>query len=146
MRLHEISAPEGARAVAKRKGRGKASGLGKTSGRGQKGQRSRSGFKTRRAFEGGQMPLFQRLPKRGFTNIYKQKWSIVNIEDLNCFAKDTVVTPELLLQQGLLKTTRNPLKVLGDGDLNTRLVVMAHSFSRQAQAKILAAGGNAEVI
>lgn len=146
MRLHEVSPPQGARRAAKRKGRGIASGLGKTSGRGQKGQKSRSGAKTRRGFEGGQMPLFQRLPKRGFTNIYKQKWSIVNLEALNRFTDHTVVTPELLKEEGLLKSLQDPLKVLGDGELNSKLTVRAHRFSRQAQEKIEAAGGKAEVI
>ncbi|MBS3942947.1 MAG: 50S ribosomal protein L15 [Dethiobacter sp.] len=146
MRLHELSPPVGARKAAKRKGRGKASGLGKTSGRGQKGQKARSGFKTRRAFEGGQMPYFQRLPKRGFTNIFKQRWSIVNLVELNRYTDDTVVTPELLYQEGVLKSLKDPLKVLGEGDLNSRLVVRAHGFSRQARAKIETAGGKAEVI
>ena len=146
MRLHELSPPDGARNKPKRKGRGKASGLGKTAGRGQKGQKSRSGAKTRRGFEGGQMPLFQRLPKRGFTNIFKQKWAIVNLEALNRFTDDTVVTPELLQQEGVIKTLKDPLKVLGEGELNSKLVVRAHGFSEQARAKIMAAGGKAEVI
>ncbi|HOL16799.1 MAG TPA: 50S ribosomal protein L15 [Bacillota bacterium] len=146
MRLHELSPPEGARTEAKRKGRGKASGLGKTAGRGQKGQKSRSGFKTRRAFEGGQMPLFQRLPKRGFTNISRQKWVIVNLKALNRFSDDTVVTPELLHREGIIKTLKDPLKVLANGDLHCKLVIRAHSFSEQARAKIEAAGGKAEVI
>jgi large subunit ribosomal protein L15 len=146
VRLHELRPPEGARKAAKRKGRGIASGLGKTSGRGQKGQGSRSGSKTRRGFEGGQMPLFQRLPKRGFTNIFKQKWSIVNLEALDRFTDDTVVTPELLHEEGVIKSLKDPLKVLGEGEINCRLVVRANRFSKQAQAKIEAAGGKAEVI
>lgn len=146
MRLHDIAPPAGARRPAKRKGRGIGSGLGKTAGRGQKGQMSRSGSGYRRGFEGGQMPLFQRLPKRGFTNIYKKTWSIVNLADLNRFADGAVITPEMLKEEGLLKTLRDPLKVLGDGDLTRRLEVRAHAFSRQAREKIEAAGGKAEVI
>jgi large subunit ribosomal protein L15 len=146
MRLHDLTPPQGARRAAKRKGRGLASGLGKTAGRGQKGQGARSGAKTRRGFEGGQMPLFQRLPKRGFTNIFKQRWSVVNLAALNCFEDGTTVTPQLLKEAGLLKSLRDPLKILGDGELKRKLVVQAHRFSNQAQAKIEAAGGKAEVI
>ncbi len=146
MRLHELRPPEGARKAAKRKGRGMASGLGKTSGRGQKGQKARSGSGIRPGFEGGQMPYFQRLPKRGFTNIHKKKWNIVNLDDLNMFDEGTVVTPDLLLEAGILKNERDPLKVLGDGKLDRKLEVRAHHFSKQALAKIEAAGGKAEVI
>ncbi len=146
MRLHELRPPEGAKKTAKRKGRGIASGLGKTAGRGQKGQMSRSGSGVRRGFEGGQMPYFQRLPKRGFTNIFKKKWNVVNLKDLNSFEEGTVVTPELLLETGLLKNTDDPLKVLGDGELDRKLEIKAHRFSKQAQEKIEAAGGKAEVI
>ncbi len=146
MRLHELRPPAGARKAAKRKGRGMASGLGKTSGRGQKGQKSRSGSGIRRGFEGGQMPYFQRLPKRGFTNIHKKKWNTINLSVLNSFKEGTVVTPDLLLEEGILKNLHDPLKVLGDGELNRKLEVHAHRFSQQAQAKIEAAGGKAEVI
>ncbi len=146
MHLDELKPPQGARRAAKRKGRGIASGLGKTAGRGQKGQGARSGAKTRRGFEGGQMPLFQRLPKRGFTNIFKQKWAVINIAALNSFKDGTTVTPQLLKETGLLKSLRDPLKILGDGELERKLVVQAHRFSNQAQAKIEAAGGKAEVI
>ncbi len=146
MRLHELRPPEGARKAAKRKGRGMASGLGKTSGRGQKGQRSRSGSGVRRGFEGGQMPYFQRLPKRGFTNIFKKKWNVVNIDDLNTFEAGTKITPELLLEAGLVKNLRDPLKVLGNGELDRKLEIQAHRFSEQARTKIEAAGGKAEVI
>ena len=146
MRLHELRPPEGAKKTAKRKGRGIASGLGKTAGRGQKGQLSRSGSGVRRGFEGGQMPYFQRLPKRGFTNIFKKKWNVVNIKDLNAFEEGTVVTSELLLEAGLLKNTSEPLKVLGDGELDRKLEVKAQRFSKQAQEKIETAGGKAEVI
>lgn len=146
MRLHELSPPEGSRKAAKRKGRGIASGLGKTAGRGQKGQLSRSGSGVRRGFEGGQMPYFQRLPKRGFTNIFKQRWTIINLGALNVFEEGSVVTPELMLEAGLLKNLRDPLKVLGEGSLERKLEVRAHRFSKQAREKIEAAGGKAEVI
>ncbi len=146
MRLHELRPPEGARKAAKRKGRGMSSGLGKTSGRGQKGQKSRSGSGIRRGFEGGQMPYFQRLPKRGFTNIHKQKWNIVNVGDLNIFDQGTAVTPEMLVEAGLVRNLNDPLKVLGNGDIDRKLEVKANRFSKQAQDKIEAAGGKAEVI
>ncbi|NMD43325.1 MAG: 50S ribosomal protein L15 [Firmicutes bacterium] len=146
MRLHELQPPKGARRAAKRKGRGLASGLGKTAGRGQKGQGARSGSKTRPGFEGGQTPLFQRLPKRGFTNIFKQRWSVVNLSALNRFDDGTTVTPELLRESGLIRSLRDPLKILGDGELERKLVVQAHRFSKQALTKIEAAGGKAEVI
>lgn len=146
MRLHELKVPAGARREPKRKGRGIAAGQGKTAGRGQKGQKARSGSKIRRGFEGGQMPLFQRLPKRGFTNIFKQQWAIVNLAALNRFDEDSVVTPEMLKEAGLIKSTNEPVKILGGGELNHKLTVKAHRFSRQAQDKIKAAGGKAEVI
>ncbi len=146
MRLHELRPPDGAKKNAKRKGRGMASGLGKTSGRGQKGQGSRSGSGVRRGFEGGQMPYFQRLPKRGFTNIFKKKWNIVNLSDLNTFEEGTVITPDLLMERGILNNLQDPLKVLGDGELDRKLEIHAHRFSKQAQAKIEAAGGKTEVI
>ena len=146
MRLHELRPPEGARKAAKRKGRGMASGLGKTSGRGQKGQRSRSGSGVRRGFEGGQMPYFQRLPKRGFTNIFKQRWNIVNVSDLANFDQGTVITQEMLHGAGLIRNLRDPLKVLGNGELDRKLEVKANRFSKQALEKIEAAGGKAEVI
>ncbi|MBW6462732.1 MAG: 50S ribosomal protein L15 [Dethiobacteria bacterium] len=146
MRLHELRPPEGARKAAKRKGRGMSSGLGKTSGRGQKGQKSRSGSGIRRGFEGGQMPYFQRLPKRGFTNIFKQKWNIVNVSDLNVFDEGTAVTPEKLVEAGLIRNLRDPLKVLGNGEIDRKLEIQANRFSKQAQEKIEAAGGKAEVI
>jgi len=146
MRLHELRPPEGARKTAKRKGRGMASGLGKTSGRGQKGQKSRTGSGIRRGFEGGQMPYFQRLPKRGFTNIFKQKWNIINVSDLAAFDQGTVITQEMLMEAGLIRSLRDPLKVLGNGELDRKLEVQAQRFSKQAREKIEAAGGKAEVI
>jgi large subunit ribosomal protein L15 len=123
-----------------------ASGLGKTSGRGQKGQKSRTGSGIRRGFEGGQMPYFQRLPKRGFTNIFKQKWNIVNVSDLANFDQGTVITQEMLHGAGLIRNLSDPLKVLGNGELDRKLEVKANRFSKQALEKIEAAGGKAEVI
>lgn len=146
MRLHELRPPKGASKAAKRKGRGMASGLGKTSGRGQKGQKSRTGSGIRRGFEGGQMPYFQRLPKRGFTNIFKQKWNIVNVSDLANFDQGTVITQEMLHGAGLIRNLSDPLKVLGNGELDRKLEVRANRFSKQALEKIEAAGGKAEVI
>lgn len=146
MPLHEVKPAPGSRHTAKRVGRGTGSGLGKTSGRGQKGQKSRSGGGVRRGFEGGQMPLFQRLPKRGFTNIFRREWAIVNVEALNCFDAGTVVTPELLKEKGLVKSLKNGIKILGQGELEKELTVRAGSFSSQAKKKISEAGGTAEVI
>jgi len=120
--------------------------LGKTSGRGQKGQKSRSGGGVRRGFEGGQMPLFQRLPKRGFTNIFRREWTIVNVGALNCFDAGTVVTPELLKEKGMVKSLKNGIKILGQGELEKELTVRAGRFSSQAKKKISEAGGRAEVI
>ncbi len=146
MKLHELRASEGARKSAKRKGRGPGSGLGKTSGRGMNGQNSRSGGGVRLGFEGGQMPLYRRVPKRGFTNIWKKQWEIVNIESLNIFEDGTEVTPELLLEKGLTKKYIDGVKVLGDGNLEKKITVKAHRFSKSAVEKIEAAGGKAEVI
>ena len=132
----------------KRLGRGIGSGLGKTSGKGHKGQNARSGGGTRPGFEGGQMPLFQRLPKRGFTNIFKKQYAIVNIEDLNKFEADSVITPELLINEGFVKKgkAKDGVKILGDGDLNVKLTVKAQKFSKTAAEKIESAGGKVEVI
>ncbi len=146
MRLHELRPPKGASKAAKRKGRGMASGLGKTAGRGQKGQKSRTGSGIRRGFEGGQMPYFQRLPKRGFTNIFKQKWNIVNVSDLANFDQGSVITQGMLHEAGLIRNLNDPLKVLGNGELDRKLEVRANRFSKQALEKIEAAGGKAEVI
>ncbi len=146
MRLHELKASPGSRSVRKRIGRGIASGQGKTAGRGQKGQKSRSGGGVRRGFEGGQMPLFQRLPKRGFTNKFRTEYAIVNVETLNRFEPGSVVTPDLLKEQGIVKSLNKGLKILGKGDIEKGLTVQAHSFSAQAREKIEAAGGQTEVI
>ncbi len=146
MPLHELKPAPGSRHSTKRVGRGTGSGLGKTSGRGQKGQKSRSGGGVRRGFEGGQMPLFQRLPKRGFTNIFRREWTIVNVGALNCFDAGTVVTPELLKEKGMVKSLKNGIKILGQGELEKELTVRAGRFSSQAKKKISEAGGRAEVI
>ncbi|MGI6307294.1 MAG: 50S ribosomal protein L15 [Dethiobacteria bacterium] len=147
MRLHELKPPSRARTPAKRVGRGIGSGHGKTAGRGQKGQKARSGGGVRRGFEGGQMPLFQRLPKRGFSNQkFRTEWSAVNIGVLNRFAAGTVITPQLLQESGLVKSLNNGIKILGKGELEKELIVKAHSFSAQAKQKIETAGGRAEVI
>ncbi|MDR7857646.1 50S ribosomal protein L15 [Tissierella sp.] len=132
----------------KRLGRGIGSGLGKTSGKGHKGQNARSGGGVRPGFEGGQMPLFRRIPKRGFTNIFAKEYAIVNIEELNRFTENTVVTPELLFNEGIVKKGKaiDGVKILGDGELSIKLTVQAQKFSKTAAEKIEAAGGKAEVI
>ena len=146
MKLHELTAVAGATKAPKRKGRGTATGQGKTAGRGMNGQNSRSGGGTRLGFEGGQMPLYRRLPKRGFTNIWGSVYTIINVDDLNKFDADTVVTPELLREAGLVKQVKDGIKVLGEGTLEKKLSVKAHKFSKSAIEKIEAAGGKAEVI
>jgi len=127
-------------------GRGPSSGHGKTSTRGHKGQKSRSGGGKRPGFEGGQMPLVRRIPKRGFTNIFSKTYSIVNVSSLNCFKKDTVVTPEILAKEGLIKKKNNEVKILGEGELKKSLVVKVHALSKSAQQKIKAQGGTVEIL
>jgi large subunit ribosomal protein L15 len=146
MELNNIKPPRGARKRNKRVGRGEASGHGKTSCKGNKGQRARSGPKSGRGFEGGQMPLQRRVPKRGFVNIFRKEYEIVNVERLNSFEGGTEVTPELLSQRGMVKLNRDGVKVLGDGALKVSLTVRAHVFSKSAREKIEAAGGKAEVV
>ena len=146
MRLHELKAPAGATSKPKRKGRGTATGQGKTAGRGMNGQNSRSGGGTRLGFEGGQMPLYRRIPKRGFTNIWRKEWAIVHVDDLNKFDNGTEVTPELLVENGLIKKVLDGVKVLGEGTLEKNITVKAHKFSKTAVEKIESAGGKAEVI
>jgi large subunit ribosomal protein L15 len=146
MKLHELRKPAGSTKAPKRKGRGTASGQGKTAGRGMNGQNSRSGGGTRPGFEGGQMPLYRRIPKRGFTNIWKKEYAILNVDDLNRFEAGSVITPEFLLKQRILKKAALGVKILGDGTLEKNLTVKAHKFSKTAAAKIEAAGGKAEVI
>jgi large subunit ribosomal protein L15 len=141
-----LRAPHGANKRRKRIGFGPGSGHGKTATRGSKGQRSRTGSRRRPGFEGGQMPLHRRLPKRGFTNIFKKRYALVNLGDLADFASDSPITPELLLDRGMIKRLDDGLKVLGDGELKSPLKISAHRFSKSALAKIEKAGGTAEVI
>jgi large subunit ribosomal protein L15 len=141
MKLHELSSATGSRHSKKRVGRGVGSGMGKTSTRGHKGQNARSGGGTRPGFEGGQNPLYRRLPKRGFNNPFRKEYTVINIEDLNQFTSGTEVTPELLLKSGIVKELNDGIKVLGNGEMNVKLVVKANKFSQTAANKIQAAGG-----
>jgi large subunit ribosomal protein L15 len=144
MNLSNVRAPKKASEKRKRVGRGMGSGMGKTSTRGHKGQRSRSGSRMLRGFEGGQMPLHRRMPKRGFTNIFRKEYSIVNLEALAALG-ETTITPDVLRKAGVIKT-KHPVKILGDGELTTALTVHAHKFSKSAQEKITKAGGKFEVL
>lgn len=146
MRLEELKPSKGATRKAKRVGRGPGSGLGKTSGKGHKGQKARSGGVKPAGFEGGQMPLQRRIPKRGFTNIFRKEYAVVNLTDLAKMAGSDTVTPEMLKQNGMIDDMKDGLKVLGMGELKTKLTVRAHKFSKSALEKIQAAGGKAEVI
>ncbi len=147
MKLHELTPAPGSRHSRKRLGRGIGSGLGKTSGRGHKGQWARAGGGVRPGFEGGQTPLFRRLPKRGFKNApFKKEWSIVNLKDLERFEGGAVVTPEVLKQAGIVKAVHDGVKILASGELSVALTIRAHAFSGAAKEKIEAAGGSAEVI
>ena len=146
MNLHSLKPNEGARHSKKRLGRGTGSGLGKTSGKGNKGQNARSGGGVRPGFEGGQIPLFQRLPKRGFKNFNKTVYATINVSELNVFEDNAVVTPLELVKLGLVKKTYDGVKVLGDGELTKKLTVKANKFSASAVEKIEAIGGKAEVI
>ena len=146
MKLHELRAVPGATKAPKRKGRGTATGQGKTAGRGMNGQKTRSGGGVRPGFEGGQMPLYRRIPKRGFTNIWGTEYTAVNVSELNRFEAGTVVTPELLKETGLAKQVKDGIKILGNGTLEKNLTVQAQKFSKTAIEKIEAAGGKAEVI
>ncbi len=146
MKLHELSPQPGSQKKRTRVGRGLGSGLGKTSGRGQKGQNSRSGGGTRPGFEGGQRPLYLRLPKRGFYNKFGKEYVEINVGSLNCFENDTVVDPILLIEYGLIKKLCDGVRILGNGELTKALTVKAMGFSKSAQEKINAAGGKVEVI
>ncbi|HJQ22369.1 MAG TPA: 50S ribosomal protein L15 [Blastocatellia bacterium] len=151
MGIHNIGAPKGANKDKKRVGRGPGSGLGKTSGRGHKGQKSRSGYSGRPGFEGGQMPLQRRLPKRGFTNIFKKVWIEVRLADLaERFDENDQITPELMVERGLIKkshlTRFDGVVVLGGGDVSKKLNVTAHRFTKSAKEKIEAAGGAASLV
>ena len=144
MNLSDLGPAPGSRKKRKRVGRGPGSGHGKTAGKGNKGQLSRQGFSRRRDFEGGQMPLVRRLPKRGFTNIFHIEYSIVNLQRLNVFEDGSEVSPETLKARGIIKKIRDGVKILGRGDLERKLTVKAHKFSAEALRKIEAAGGVAE--
>ena len=146
MKLHELKPAEGSRQVRNRVGRGTSSGNGKTAGRGQKGQKARSGGGVRLGFEGGQMPLFRRMPKRGFKNINRKEYAIVNLETLNKFEDGAEVTPALLVESGIIKDEKDGIKVLGNGTLNKQLTVKASKFSASAKEAIESKGGKAEVI
>ena len=147
MRQDNLSPPPGSKRTRKRVGRGDGSGHGTYSGRGLKGQKSRSGYKMRPGFEGGQLPLIKRLPrKRGFVNIFRIEYNIVNIDKLNIFESGSEVTPEKLLAAGLVKSLRKPIKILANGDISQPFVVKANKFSAAAKAKIEAAGGKAEEV
>ena len=146
MKLFELAPSEGSVKSRKRVGRGHGSGSGKTSGRGHKGQNARSGGGVRIGFEGGQMPLARRIPKRGFNNIFATKYAIVNVSDLNNFKDGTVVDTELLIASGLVKKVNDGVKILGNGELTAKLTVKAAKFSQSAIEKIEKAGGKAEVM
>ena len=147
MKLHTMYAAEGATKTRKRVGRGTGSGLGKTSGKGHKGQNARSGGGVRPGFEGGQLPLFRRLPKRGFSNaMFKTTYAVLNLSDLNKFEENTTITPELLKEMGILKNQLDGVKILGNGTLEKKLIVKANQFSKKAQEEIEKLGGKAEVI
>lgn len=146
MKLHELQPAEGSRKVRNRVGRGTSSGNGKTSGRGQKGQNSRSGGGVRLGFEGGQTPLFRRVPKRGFTNINRKEFAVVNLDALNRFEDGTIVTPALFIETKVVKSEKSGIKVLGNGKVERKLTVQASKFSKAAQEAIEAAGGSIEVI
>ncbi|MCL6481931.1 MAG: 50S ribosomal protein L15 [Firmicutes bacterium] len=144
MKLYQLRPPRGSRRRKVRVGRGIGSKLGKTAGRGNKGQKSRTGYSRRRGFEGGQMPLHRRLPKRGFNNPFGTDFAVVNVGLLHVFAANETVTPEALRARGLVRRSRLPVKILGAGELNTPLLVRAHAFSRSAEQKIVRAGGRIE--
>lgn len=147
MKLHTMAPNEGATKTRKRVGRGPGSGLGKTSGRGENGQKSRSGYSHKPGFEGGQIPLHRRLPKRGFSNArFKVEYAVINLSDLNNFENEAVVSPELLKDMGLVKNQLDGIKVLGNGTLEKKLVVKAHKFSLKAIEEIEKLGGKVEVI
>jgi len=146
MKLHELKPPTGSRQRRKVVGRGPGSGHGQTSGRGEKGQKARSGGSSRPWFEGGQLPLHRRIPKRGFTNTFRTEYAILNVKDLERFEAGTPITPATLAEAGLVRGRGVPVKILGEGNLSKALTVSAHRFSKTAAEKIRAAGGSPEVI
>ena len=145
MKLHELAPAAGSTTAAKRLGRGVGSGLGKTSGKGHKGAKARSGGGKRPGFEGGQMPLYRRVPKKGFTNIFRTEYAEVNVGQLEVFTEGTVVNAELLKAAGIIKKTLDGVKVLGNGELTKKITVEAAKFTESAKEKIEAVGGKAEV-
>ncbi|WP_270167958.1 50S ribosomal protein L15 [Paenibacillus sp. SYP-B4298] len=146
MKLHELKPAPGSKQEPKRKGRGIGSGNGKTAGKGHKGQNARSGGGVRPGFEGGQNPLYRRLPKRGFNNPFRKEYAIVNLDELNSFAAGSEVTPEILKEKGIVKNSLSGIKILGNGEIKVQLTVKANKFSQSAVEKIQAAGGKTEVI
>jgi large subunit ribosomal protein L15 len=142
--LSNLRPPRGSRHRKVRVGRGIGSKLPKTAGAGNKGQKSRKGFSRRPGFEGGQMPLHRRIPKRGFTNIFRSEFAVLNVDRLNAFSAGEVVTPELLRERGIVRQASRPVKILGEGDLQAALTVRAHAFSKSAEQKITSAGGRVE--
>ena len=147
MALHNLKPAKGSIRDRKRVGRGPGSGLGKTSGRGEKGQKSRSGFSHKDGFEGGQMPLHRRVPKRGFTNArFRKEFACVNLEKLEVFDNGTIVTPEVLLKRGMIRKLQDGVKILAKGDLTKALTIRAHKFSAKAQERITGLGGKAEIL
>jgi len=146
MKIHELAPAYGATTNSKRVGRGIGSGLGKTAGKGHKGQKARTGGKIRRGFEGGQTPIYRRLPKKGFNNHFAIEYAVVNVGDLERFENGTTVNAELLLSEGIIKKELDGIKVLGNGNLTKKLTVVANKFSKTAEEKIQAAGGKTEVM
>jgi len=146
MKLHELAPAPGSRKVRTRVGRGLGSGLGKTAGRGHKGQNSRAGGGTRPGFEGGQMPLYRRLPKRGFFNKFGKEYAEVNVSELNRFEEGSVVDPVALIEAGVLKNVRDGVRILGNGEITKSFTVIANGFTKSAEEKIIAAGGKVEVV
>ncbi|MBA1434180.1 50S ribosomal protein L15 [Bombilactobacillus bombi] len=146
MKLHELQTSPGSRHSRKRVGRGTSSGFGKTAGRGQKGQLARSGGKTRIGFEGGQMPLFRRMPKRGFNNINRKEYAIINLDDLNQFQAGTEVNARVLIEAGIIKKELSGIKLLANGELDKKLTIKVNKVSKAAKEAVEAAGGTIEVI
>ena len=146
MKLHTLKPAAGSKKAPKRVGRGTGSGLGRNAGKGEKGQNARSGGGVRPGFEGGQMPLYRRLPKRGFTNIFAKEIVAINVDKLNIFEDGTEFTPELLIETGVIGKVKDGVKILGNGELTKKLTVKANKFSKSAEEKITAAGGKFEVI